>query len=129
MKSITVKLAGRNYDIQPRPIREARRFREKFSSQFGRLAEALRLAPTTHVDDLGSMAGLVDAASSVLLGSIDMAMDMLCEYSADVNLDRERIEADGYDDEVITAFVEVIKLLYPLGSLSNLLNGQARQAT
>ena len=73
--------------------------------------------------------GLVVVVKDVLLGGVDMIMDMLFAYSPVLASDRERIENEAYDDEAITAFAEVLKLAYPLELLLTAWNGPSATPT
>lgn len=87
------------------------------------VTEALRAANGAggvELTNLGSIADLMDKIGGLLAGSIDTVADMLFDFSPALAEDRERIEAEGYDDEIIAAFVEVLKLLYPFGQLATL---------
>jgi hypothetical protein len=41
---------------------------------------------------------------------------LLYEYSPALCADKERIEAESYDSEIVQAFMEVLKLAFPFGS-------------
>jgi len=60
------------------------------------------------------LAELVQVLRHTLIGSIDMLQDLLFAYSPVLAADRERIEAEAFDEEALAAFVEVLKLAYPL---------------
>jgi hypothetical protein len=129
MNTITVTLAGKKYTVKTLPIRQAKAFRGRFGVVFETITVALRNAPAMELGDLQSMAGLVESVSELLVNSIDQALDLVCEYAPEIAADRERIETEGYDEEVIQVFVEVLKLLYPLHQLRALMSGPAARAT
>ncbi len=138
MQPITVRLANREYKVKPLPVRPSRAFRQRIGEQISGLTDLVAevLTPTgeaASVSDLSSLTemigGLGQAISQKVIGSTDLIADLLFEYSPELNTDRERIELEAYDEEIIAAFVEVLKLLYPFGSLTTILrNGrEARQ--
>jgi hypothetical protein len=126
MKPVIVKLAGKDYEIQPLPIKGAREFRQKFTAPLGELIETLQIAPKSDLNDFQAIGGLLAAVKNVIIGSMDMVLNILFEYSPELQADRVRIEDEAYDDEAITSFVEVLKLLYPFGGLKNILTGLKR---
>jgi hypothetical protein len=126
MKSTMVTLAGKQYELQPLPIRKAREIRTRFAEPLAGIIDALKAAPKVELNDLQGIGSLLDAAKIVLVGSIDLALEILFEYSPEIAADRPRIEDEAFDDEAITAFVEVVKQLYPFGGLINSLPGPKR---
>lgn len=123
MKIITVNLAGKEYELRALPIRQAREFRKKFTKPVEEMINVLGSASKTELSDVESMKGVVDAVKTILLGSIDLLVDLLFEYSAELNADRDTIEAQATDEEALAAFAEVFKLLYPFGSLAGKIPG------
>lgn len=119
-----VTLAGREYTLRALPMRQAKAFREQFSGPVNQLISALEGAPRLEVGDMQAIGALLGVVKDVLLSSIDIALDMLFAYSPEMAADRERIESEAYDDEALVAVVEVVKLLYPFGSLKNILPGR-----
>ena len=68
----------------------------------------------------GALSNLIQVVSDTLLGSIDLLQDLLFAYSPALRADRERIEATAYDEEAMTALIEVLKLAYPFGVVLSL---------
>jgi hypothetical protein len=121
-----VILAGREYEIQPLPLRQARKFRERIAAEFDPIMRAMDLAPTVEkieISNIGSVYSMVDGIRGVLFASTDHVFDILCEYCLTIQEDRERLEDQSFDAEIMVAFVEVLKQLYPFGSLRGLVNG------
>lgn len=124
-RQATVTLGGRQYTITPPPIRQSKAWREKLAVPFATLSVALESAGTLELDirQMADIAELVRRFSGVLIGSIDTVLDLLFEYSPVLASDREWIEQNAYDDEALEAFMEVLKLAYPLGTLGQILSG------
>jgi hypothetical protein len=127
MQPIKVNLAEREYEIRPLPMRPARAFREKIGAQIGGLANVLKDLDAIEVTNLSSIGDLVNQLGGTLAGSMDLIADLLFDYSPELQADRKRIEAQAYDDEIVKAFLEVLKLLYPFGALASSLNGRVGQ--
>ena len=121
MKSSKVSLAGKEYEIKPMPIRQARDFREKVSKELDPILNTFSAVDQVEITTLGSLNTVFNNLREVVLRSPDHALNILCEYSPAIQEDKERIENEAYDEEVITAFVEVLKQLYPFGILRRLI--------
>jgi hypothetical protein len=118
-----VRLGGREYEIATQPIRKAREFRSKLTAPFVAAIAAIETAPDIDLKDGQALGRLGIALKDVVLGSVDLVVELLFEYSPELAADRERIESTATDDEALTAFVEVIKLVYPFGRLKSFLSG------
>jgi len=131
MQAVTVTLAGKAYQIEPLPMRPSRAFRERISGQIGGLAQALDTAGKGDVElsDLSGIAALIERLGGTLAGSVDLIADLLFDYSPALQADRERIEAEAFDEEIIAAFGEVLKLLYPFGGILSSLTGPGGRRT
>jgi hypothetical protein len=124
-----VTLAGKDYELKPLPIRKAREVRAQFSAPLAKVIEALKTAPKIELSDMQGIGSLLDAARVVMVDSMDICLETLYAYSPEIAADKERIENEAYDEEALLAFVEVVKLLYPFGSLMSSLNGLGPPAT
>jgi len=123
-KTTTVELAGKSYTLQQKPIKAAKAWRDALRVPFGDLAATLEAADRIELTNGRDLAGLVQSLSGTLIGSVDILLDLLFAYSDELAGDRERIEAEAYDDEALAAFTEVLKLAYPFGQLLALVNGR-----
>jgi len=123
-----VTLGGVEYELRPLTMRPAAAFRAQIGERMGTLVDGLGKLERTELDQFDQMAGLVRLVGQAALGSVDQIAEWLFEYSPELASDRERIEAEAYDDEIIAAFVEVLKQLFPFGSLAKSLTGLAGQA-
>lgn len=61
-----------------------------------------------------------------MAGSIDEILDLLFDYSPELAKDREWIMANAYNDDAVRAFIEVLKLNFPISALWNLLGSRAQ---
>jgi hypothetical protein len=129
MQTIKVKLAGKEYELKPLPIRRAREVRQRFSVPVGQVIAALKSAPTTNLSDVNALGELLDAVKLVLMESMDLCLEALFDFSPALAADRERIENEGFDDEALNAFMEVVKMLYPFGGVLQSMNGLVQSAT
>jgi len=121
-KQIIVTLGGREYTIKTLPIRQSRKWREKLAGPFGELVDVLEGAGTIELNSWRDIAGLVRVLSGRIIGSVDLILDLLFDYSPELRADQEWIEENAYDEEAMAAFVEVLKLAYPFGKLRTLVS-------
>jgi len=101
-------------------VRKSREWRERLEAQFDGLVQMLNGAGGISLTSGKDLADLLQAIKQIVLKSPDIALNLLCAYSPKIAADVERIEADAYDDEVIEALGEVLKLAYPFGALKTL---------
>lgn len=143
MKTVTVTLGGQPYSIKSLPIKQSAQWRKALGVPFGAItgvlehnslddvfqAEQSGDGQVKYALNLGGIVGAVTSAGNVLLGSIDTLLELLFAYSPELQADRERIEAEAYDDEALHAFLEVLKLAYPFGELASLASGAKKKPT
>lgn len=123
MNSIVVTLAGKEYEVKPLPRMQAKAFRQRLTMEIDGITHVLKLADKAdkiELTALSNIADMIDKVGGKLAGSVDLIADLLFDFSPELSNDRERIEAEGYDDEIIIAFMEALKLLYPFGQLGQL---------
>lgn len=123
MKSFTVTLGKKEYTVEQLTIEPTREIRNKFADFIAPAVNALQNAPSTDMKDYAAIAGIINIAKDALIGYTNTAFDLLCEYSPEIKADRELIEKTAYDDEVMVAFVEVVKLLFPFEGALKALSG------
>lgn len=128
-KEIIVTLGGRDYKVSALPIAKAKAWRESLAVPFGELAGALTAANTVELNALGDIAGLVRRMSGVLLGSVDLMLDLMFQYAPELEKDREWIGQNAYDEEALYAFAEVLKLAFPFGVLLEVVSGRMGNKT
>ena len=128
MKSISVQLAGKTYEVHKLPIKANRAWRQKFDEPIGKLlgaARAIKAISSEEFENGNEMLKVVgvtllrhaDEIVGVLLESVDLITDAVFAYSPVLLADRENIEDHGYDEEIARAFLEVMKLAYPFSSM------------
>lgn len=120
MRIAMVTLGGVQYTVNELPSRRAAEWRTAVQEKLGDISTLIESAPGTDISSGAAIAGLVRAVGSTLIGSTDTVIELLFGYAPALAADRERIEAECYDSELLSAFVEVVKLAYPFGQLANL---------
>ena len=129
-KTIELQLAGKTYAVQPLRMRYARAWRQKLEAPLGQLVQALESVDQLDVDKLTmtDASELVRGLASTLLGSVDLVIELLFDFSPELTADREHIEKEAFDEEALAAFGEVLKLAYPLVGLLAAVRGSGRTA-
>jgi hypothetical protein len=122
MKTAKITIAGNEYTIKELSIRKSVEWRKRVATEWSELANALTTAGGTSLNDLSTIATAVQGVASKIFGSIEVVADLLFAYSPELAADRDRIEAEGFESEIIDAFVEVLALAFPFsGKLRNLM--------
>lgn len=110
-----VTLGGQEYRISQLPMRLNRDWRDQLAQPITDLLALLEGNRELEIGSVGDLAQVIGIGKQLLLGSMDILLDALFAYSPALQADRERIEAEAYDDEAIAALAEVVRLAYPLG--------------
>jgi hypothetical protein len=113
----TVSIAGQDFEIKPLTIGKASAWRKRFQAELDPILKGLANAQGTDLSDFSAIAKIIEVVQGSVMGAVDTLFDMLCEWSPEVAAQRAHIEANGLDSEVMAAFVEVIKVAYPFGSV------------
>jgi hypothetical protein len=129
MKTSNVVLGGQSYTIKALPIRQSKAWRTKLEGPFAELSTALEGAGKIELSSGVDIGRLVRTLSGTLIGSIDLLMDLLFEYSPELAADRERIEEEAFDEEALEALAEVLRLAYPFGRALALVTGRTESKT
>jgi hypothetical protein len=111
MRTVTVTLDGREYQVNELRSRANRAWREQLESQFTGLAAALQNAPKTNLADGAALAGVVQSVAGTLLHSVEILTDLVHAYAPQLPLE------DAFDSEVLDAFTAILGLAYPFGSV------------
>ena len=127
MKTINVTVAGRDYIITPLPIRKNREWRKQFDKPINDAASLITEIGSyanTEFEDGKAMVEQIGKAVSGgslspvvrhLLGSADTIINAVFDYSPAMQEDRKHIEENGFDDEIVSAFLSILSLAFPFG--------------
>ncbi len=125
-----ITIAKREYDLSELPALDNSEWRQSLTEQYGTLIQQLMSATDTQYDTPDGLAKLGNLGGALVVklgGSIEDLRDRVIAYSPDLQRDRDYILKNGYDSEFLKAFVEVIKLAYPFGGLSQMMTAALRQ--
>jgi hypothetical protein len=125
---ISLTLAERTYEVPMAPIKRSREWRKQLRQP---LSELLAMVSTNISVELNSVADLVGMAEKlipVLMDAPDTILALLLGYAPALKAEADFLEANAYDDELVAAFLAVLKAAFPLDRLTSLL-GPASLAT
>lgn len=126
MKSIQVTVAEREYTITPLPIKRNREWRKRFDapirdaanliSEVGSYADTEFKDMKKMVGEIGkAVSGSLPAVVNHLLGSADTITEAVFDYSPAMQEDREYIEENGFDTEIVGCFISILGVAFPFG--------------
>jgi hypothetical protein len=127
----TIHLADQEYNIPTLKYKAARAWREKAAEPLAMLSGTFAAAADFDLTRPSDLSHLLEIVGSVLVQSPDLLVDLLFEYMVNIDKkERKRIEENSTDDELLEAFVEVLKVAYPFGRVMGMLSpGQATRQT
>lgn len=149
MRHFDVELGGKTYSVKPLTRGKASKWRMKAGGLLVQIPSMMDMLSELSPQDLLSnksvqrvdqedrqkvvsnvnLTKVIQAAVHRLVSSPDIMFELLCEYSPEIEADKHHIDENAYDDEVVTAFVEVVKVAYPFGRLTSVLNGLKQPTT
>lgn len=128
-RSKVVTLAGQDYLVEQRNMQSNKVWRDNLTGPVDKIVALIQNYDTLEISSVGDIAGLILIVKDVLFDSMDLLLDSLFNYSPVLAADRDRIEAEAYDDEAIEALGIVVGLAYPLDRLLSVWIGPAATPT
>jgi hypothetical protein len=125
----TITLGEREYEVKALTIREADVWREKLNGPFAEIVEVLQGAEDVELSNARDLAGLLRTVTGNLVESPKIIRRLLFEYAPALLADADWILDNAYDEEIFDAFVEVLKLAFPFGKVTQMFRGQGRRGT
>lgn len=116
-RSRTITMAGQAYEVAQLPMKANKLWRDKITEPANKIIALVQNYENIEINSAADIAGLIVVVKDVLFGSMDLLLDALFTYAPELAADRERIEAEAYDDEAITALSSIASLAYPFGLL------------
>lgn len=115
----TVILGGKSYEVRELPSRKNAKWRALVTKQMSTITGIIEATLGTDVQKPEGLAAVIESMGEQVVGSFDTMRLLIYAYSAEILADQERILDEGYDSEVIPAFIGVLKLAFPFGSVAN----------
>lgn len=135
---VTITLGGKSYTVAEPSVKRAREWRRKVAAPFGSMIDSLRAANGVDLENVEEQVkglgldGVADALQQYalpLLGSPDILIDLVFDFSPALAEHREEIEEDATTSEFVAALMEVLKIAYPLGEALPLVTGAVARLT
>lgn len=121
MRTVEIVLGGQSYTVSELPSRKNAEWRKKLEQPFAEVVTMIESAPSAQIDNAAALAGLVRSVSGLLLGSVDVVIWLLFEYSPELQKKRLTIEENAFDSEILEAFAKVVTLAFPFGMLKGMI--------
>lgn len=143
-KTSKVMLGGREYVLTEKVMGVSIKWREALrQSSVMRIFESLdgalsQIVETVNAIGEGGSSGQFNLTAGInfaavapavvrgLANSIDDVIALLFDYAPELQDDRAWLEENAYNEELIFAFIEVLKLNFPISALSSVLGFRAQ---
>lgn len=117
--AVTVVLGGQEYLIVPLNLRASRIWRQTLGQPVAELVNILSQANTLELKNPADLAKILNMVHTHLIGSPDLVFEAVCGYSPSIKEDRERLETEALDAEIIDVLGVILKLAFPFSRLVN----------
>jgi hypothetical protein len=118
---ISLTLAERTYEVPMAPIQRAKAWRKQLRKPLGDLLTLISTDLNTELNSVKDLVALADKLIPVLMDAPDTIFQLLMAYAPALKAEQAFLEANAYDDELVTAFLAVLKAAFPLDRLTSLL--------
>lgn len=122
MKTAVVTIGEKSYTVREAKRKASAKWRQAFQAEFTDVANLIEGLPRTEMTP-EALGGLLHQIVGKVGGSVDILAELVFDYSPELAADRETIEEEAYDSEIMAAFTAVLKLAYPFGSVLETMNG------
>lgn len=122
-KNANVVLGEREFVIRELPTKPAEKWRQRLGEEVAPLLGLIQQAPEMMQVEVNAetLPGLIDKVKLLALNSLPAVRELVISYSQALEAERAWLEENACDSEFIDAFVEVLKLAFPFGSLAPVL--------
>lgn len=119
MKAVDVVLGGRTFQIAIKPRAIARQWRKQFKETLMEALTTLNANTSLELTNTTDLKGVMEQVIPLLVDLVDTVAVLFLAYATEV--EAAYLDEHATDDEVIAAFIEVVKLAFPLESVMALL--------
>lgn len=120
VESTVIKLGDKEYTIKQAGFLKSKPWKKRLFEEIKPLFERLSGASDIHFDSAADLFQLLPLAEDLFVSGIETIYDLLVAYSADLEADKEYIEAHATDKQILAGFQEVVRLSDPFGVVSQL---------
>lgn len=119
-KSVTVTLAGREFEVVELPARANVAWRKELQRMVVELVDRGVGLSGTALGEGTDTAKALDGVMELVAQAPETATRLMCEYSPAIDQAWKEIEELVYESELIDGFMQVCKLAFPFGKLVDL---------
>lgn len=121
----------RQYTVEAAGVRLSRKWRAKFAETVLPILQNLSGSFGIEISKPEDLSALLPLAEKLLLSALDDVFDLLVLYCPSMEADREWIEANATDRQVVEAFAGVLQLAIPfeMDNLMSRLSGLKARTT
>jgi hypothetical protein len=127
MTTLTLTL-GQAYTIPIASVKRARAWRARLKEPLNQVLGAVNAVTTVQLETTADLTALAEQLLPILMDATDTLLDLILAYAPALDAQREAIEDTAVDEEVVDAFLVLLKAAFPLARLLDLL-GPVTQAT
>jgi hypothetical protein len=127
-RTISVTLAEREYEVPVAPIKRSREWRKQLRKPLGDLLALISTDFNISLDSAADLVALAEKLIPVLMDAPDTILELILAYAPALKSQQDFLENNAYDDELVNAFLAILKAAFPLDRLGALL-GPASPAT
>ncbi|RRR75284.1 MAG: hypothetical protein EI684_05115 [Candidatus Viridilinea halotolerans] len=121
MRTLTIHLAERTYEVPQASIARARAWRQQIQTEFTGIIALVRGEVHLDLNNVDDLAAVLERVMPLLLNALDTVRELLYSYAPSLRADAAHIEEYGYDDEIIEAFLVAVQATFPLDRFTKLL--------
>lgn len=120
---------GKTFVLPPLSIRRTQDYRRYVEATLDDIFGMFNAWEHVSIDNVGEMVPLMREAARMATNLPEQIFDLVMNYHPRLQNDREWIGDNGYDDQLLDAFIEIAQVVYPLERLKRLIPGLARRTT
>ena len=109
----------RQYVVTEAPMLRGRRWRHQFNEKVLPAIEGLMRAQDLEFDNTEDLANLMPLVTGLLSDIIDDVVELVITYSSELEGDREWIEENASEGQLIGAFFDILQLALPLAEVGS----------
>ncbi len=128
-RTLELTFGTRTYDVPQAPIKLMKAWRLQLKAPLEQVLAAISSATTVQLTTTSDITALVTQVLPILLEAVDTLLDLTYAYAPILAANAAYIEEEGYDDQVVAAFLAILKVAFPLEQLMASLLGPASPAT
>ena len=119
--AIDLTFGGKAFSIPVAPVKRARAWRQGLKEPLALVLGAVQAATTVRLETAADLSALAEQLLPVLLDATDILFELVLDYAPALKAEREYLESHAIDEEVVDAFVAILKRAFPLDRLRGLL--------